>query len=241
MSKPNGASCYRQLHSSSLHKQTRRNPLDGDVCSPVENHDPVPSLQNNLKSQTHSRVSEYDGRPTVQVKLSLVNRMVTASAGVQTDLSQVVHPSCRSICHLYEPQTSTVCISCPRPKGLGHTCSGHKLDGSHCLCLPSDGSPSQGDPKNRRSSHRLARDALVLGPSAALRDPTATSGVNDSSETVPLLCVPQHLTLHAWYLGVDSSKNKSSLWRWQRELLHLRGHQQEPSTSQSGPYLRNGA
>ena len=29
-------------------------------------------------------------------------------------------------------------------------------------------------------------DALVLGPSAALnRDPTATSGVNNSSQTVP--------------------------------------------------------
>ena len=89
----NSASCYRQLHSSSLHKQTRRNPLGGDVCSPVENHDLVPSLQDNIKSQTHSRVSECDGRPTVQVEPSPVNRMVTASAGVQTDLSQVVHPS----------------------------------------------------------------------------------------------------------------------------------------------------
>ena len=38
---------------------------------------------------------------------------------------------------------------------------------------------------------------LVVGPSAALnRDPTATSGVNDSSQTVPQLCVPQHLNLH---------------------------------------------
>ena len=52
---------------------------------------------------------------------------------------------------------------------------------------------------------------------------------------------PQHLNLHAWCLGVDSSKNKASLWRWQRELLPLRGHQQGPSTSQSGPCLRNGA
>ena len=52
---------------------------------------------------------------------------------------------------------------------------------------------------------------------------------------------PQHLNLHAWCLGVDSSKNKASLWRWQRELLPLRGHQQGPSTSQSGPYLRNSA
>ena len=52
---------------------------------------------------------------------------------------------------------------------------------------------------------------------------------------------PQHLNLHAWCLGVDSSKNKASLWRWQRELLPLRGHEQGPSISQSGPYLRNGA
>ena len=39
VSKPNSAGCYRQLNCSSLHKQTRRNPLGGDVCSPVENHD----------------------------------------------------------------------------------------------------------------------------------------------------------------------------------------------------------
>ena len=29
-------------NSRSLHKQTRRNPLRGDVCSPVENHDLLP-------------------------------------------------------------------------------------------------------------------------------------------------------------------------------------------------------
>ena len=128
--------------------------------------------------------------------------MVTASTGVQTNLVKVVHSSCRSICHSPEPQTSTVCISCPRPKGLGHRCSEHKLDGSHCLCLPSNGSPSQGDPKNQamplpdhRNSPRLARDALVLGPSAALnRDPTTTSSVNNSSQTVAQLCVPQQST-----------------------------------------------
>ena len=42
---------------------------------------------------------------------------------------------------------------------------------------------------------------------------------------------PQHLNLHAWCLGVDNFKNKASLWRWQRELQHLRGYQQEPSTN----------
>ena len=36
-----------------------RNPPDGDVCSPVENHDLVPSLPDNSKSQAHSRVPDY--------------------------------------------------------------------------------------------------------------------------------------------------------------------------------------
>ena len=168
----------------------------------MEDHDLVPSLSHNIESQTHSRVSECDGRPSVQVQPSAVNRMVTASTDVQTDLPKVVHTSCRPICHSSEPQTSTVRVSSPRPKGLGHGCSEHKLDRSHCLCLPSDGSPSQGDPKNQtmllpdhRNSPRLARDALVLGPSAALNiDPTKTSSVNNSSQTVPQLYVPQQST-----------------------------------------------
>ena len=93
-------------------------------------------------------------------------------------------------------------VSSPRPKCLGHRCSEHKLVWSHCLCLPSHGSPSQGDPKSQaiqlsdhRNSPRLARDALVLGPSGALnRDPTSTSSVKNSSQTVPQLCVPQQST-----------------------------------------------
>ena len=135
--KPNSVGCYRQLNSSSLHKQTKRNPHSGDVRSPVEDHDLVSSLLDNIKSQAHSRVSEYDGRPSVQVEPSSVNRMVTASTGVQTDLSKVVHSSCRSSCHSPEPQSSTIRVSSPRPKCLGHRCSEHKLVGSHCLCLPS--------------------------------------------------------------------------------------------------------
>ena len=151
----------------------------------MEDHDLVPSLPHNIESQAHSRVTECDGRPAVQVQQSTVNRMVFASAGVQTDLPEVVHTSCRLICHSPEPQTSTVHIFCPRPKGLGHRCSKHKLDDLHGLCLPSYGSPSQGDPK----------DALVLGPSAALNsDTTTTPSVNDPTQTVPQLCVPQQPT-----------------------------------------------
>ena len=45
------------------------------------------------------------------------------------------------------------------------------------------------------NSPRLARDALVLGPSAALnRDPTSATSVKNSSQTVPQLCISQQST-----------------------------------------------
>ena len=76
------------------------------MCSSVENHDLVPSLPDNSKSQAHSRVPECDGQPAAQVEPSPIFRMVTASASVQTDLSKMVHSSCRSICHSFELQSS---------------------------------------------------------------------------------------------------------------------------------------
>ena len=70
VSEPNSVGCNGQLNSGSLHKQTRRNSLSRDVHSPVEDHDMVPSLPDNIESQTHPRVSECDGRHSVQVKPS---------------------------------------------------------------------------------------------------------------------------------------------------------------------------
>ena len=180
----------------------------------------VPSLSHNIESQTHSRVPECDGRPSVQVQPSAVNRMVTASAGVQTDLPKVVHTSCRPIFHSSKSQTSTVGISCPRPKGLGHRSSEHELDGSHCLCLPSDGSPTQGDPKIRHCYCLIIViapgwpwmpwfwDLVQVSTEIPLQLPVSTTLLKQSHNYV-FHSNPQHLNnLHAWCLGVDSSKNK---------------------------------
>ena len=157
-------------------------------------------------------------------KITLKARHIPGCLNVMADLlsrsNQVqstewsLHPQVfKQICHKWFtphvdlfatrlPQTATVRVSSPRPKCLGHRCSKHELVGSHSLCFPSNGSPSQGDLKDQTmqlpdhcNSPRLARDALVLGPSAALnRDPTSDSSVKNSSQTVPQLCVSQQAT-----------------------------------------------
>ena len=81
-----------------------------------------------------------------------------------------------------------------------------------------------------------------MRPCAALnRDSTPLTSVNNTSQQSQnqVFHGNPYFNLHAWCLGLDSSK--ASLWNWQRKLLPLKGHQQGPSKSQSGPYLRNGA
>ena len=83
-------------------------------------------------------------------------------------------------------------------------------------------------------------DLVQLSTEIPLQLPVSTTLLKQSHKYV-FHNNPQQLNLHAWCLGADNSKNKASLWRWQRELLPLSGHQQGPSTSQSGPYLKKGA
>ena len=83
-------------------------------------------------------------------------------------------------------------------------------------------------------------DLVQLSTEIPLQLPVSTTLLKQSHKYV-FHNNPQQLNLHAWCLGADNSKNKASLWRWQRDLLPLSGHQQGPSTSQSGPYLKNGA
>ena len=161
----------------------------------------------------------------------------------------MVHSSCRPVCHSPEPQTPSLHVSYPRPKGLGHRCSEHKLDGSHCLCIPSNGSPSQGDPKIRQCHCLIIViapgwpgmpwfwDLVQLSTEIPLQLPVSATLLKQSHLHV-FHSNLQHLNLHTWCLGVDNSKNKASLWRWQRELLPLNDHQQGPSTSQVGPICK---
>ena len=326
----------------------------------------VPSLSRNIKSQTHSMVSECDGQPSVQVEPSAVNRMVTAhldqssTKGLWSDRGKRLHinvlelkavslalrnfkDQCQNQTVLVATDNSTVvayinkqggthsadmcallwkimtwchhyhitlkarhipgCLNVMadllsrsnqvqsiewslHPQVFKQICQkwftphvdlfathlNHKLPlyvspvpdpnawDIDALNLNRMGLTAYAYPltallhrviqkirplPDHRNSPRLARDALVwdlvqLSTEIPLQVPVSTTLLKQSHNYV-FHRNPQHLNLHAWCLGVDSSKNKASLWRWQRELLPLRGHQQGPSTSQSGPYLRNGA
>ena len=71
-------------------------------------------------------------------------------------------------------------------------------------------------------------DLVQLSTEIPLQLPVSTTLLKQSHNHV-FHSNPQHLNLHSWCLGVDSSRNKASLWTWQREFLPLRGHQQGPS------------
>ena len=60
-------------------------------------------------------------------------------------------------------------------------------------------------------------DLVQLSTEISLQLPVSTT--LKQSHSYVFHSNPQHLNLHAWCLGVVSSKNKASLWRWQRELL----------------------
>ena len=92
------------------------------------------------------------------------------------------------------------------------------------------------------NSPMLARDALVLGPSAPLnRDPTSASSVNYSSQTVPQLCASQQSTTTQPQRLVSRSGQLQGQGFSVEVAERIAAPQQRPSTTQSGPYLINGA
>ena len=124
--------------------------------------------------------------------------MVSAPSSVQVGLPKLVHSSHRPICHTYVPKGSPVHISNSRPTGLETRCSVHKLVGSptallhkviqklcQCNCLIIQIAPYQ-----------AGKDALVLGPRAALnKDSILSTSVSNTPRTVPQPCGSQQPTM----------------------------------------------
>ena len=185
---PNSASRNGQLNSGSLLKQTRRNSLSRDVCSPVEDHDLVPSLSHNIESQTHSRVPECDGR--------LLSRSQVFKQICQMWFTPHVDLFTTHLNHNLPLYVSPV----PDPNAWD-------IDALNinCYCLIIVIAPGwPGMP--------WFWDLVQLSTEIPLQLPVSTTLFKQSHNYV-FHSHPQHLNLHTWCLGVDSSKNKASPWR----------------------------
>ena len=183
----------------------------------------------------HCRVPECVGRFTVQFKSNPIHRMVTASAGVQTDLSKVVHPSYVHLVSAYLKHKLPLYISSPGSSCLTDRCSEHKSVGSR-LCLPSYCSPSLGDPEYM-AVHLLIIliapgwpgmpwfwELVQLSSEIPLRLPVSTTLLKQSHNQV-FHNNPQECTNPRTGLLCESAER----------IAALKSHQQGPSTSQSGP------
>ena len=198
MPESNSVSCDGQLNSGSLHQQTRRNTLSRDVRSPVKDHDLGPSLPHNIESQARSRVPECDGRPTVQVQPSAVTKWSLHPQVFKQICQKWFTPHVDLFATHLNHKLPLYVSPIPDPRAWDIDALNINWTNLTAYAYPPT-APSQGDLKDQamllpdhHNSPRLARDALVLGPSAALnRDPTTTPSVNDPTQTVPQVCVPQ--------------------------------------------------
>ena len=249
---PNSVSSYRQLNSGSLHQETRRNSPSRDVwkmwkimtwchhyhitlkarhipgCLNVmadllSRSNQVQSKEWSLHPQVFKQICQKWFTPHVDLFATHLNHKLPP------DVSPIPDPRAWDIDALNINWTNLTAYAYP-PTALLHKVI-QKIKQCHCLIIViAPGWPGM----------PWFWDLVQLSTEIPLQLPVSTTLLKQSHKYV-FHNNPQQLNLHAWCLGADNSKNKASLWRWQRELLPLSIHQQGPSTSQSGAYLKNGA
>ena len=194
---------FRQQFCGSVPQQSRGYSLHRNVCPDLENSG-VHSLQKNSdQSQARTRVSECDSRLSITEEPGVTDRMVSPSRDIQSDLQSMAQTHDRPICNPSEHKTTHLCFTCPRQKGMENRCIEYLLGGTGRLCLQSSrhivASHSKDSDLPMQSdcdSSRLARDALVLGPSGSFsQDSTESPSLENSPETTPLTPVSRSLSI----------------------------------------------
>ena len=170
MPKPNSVGCYGQLNSS-IYINKQGGTHSSEMCAPCGDHDLVPSFPDNLKAR-HIPVC-------LNVMADLLSRsnQVLSLHLFATRLNHKVPLYISPI-----PDQNSWDIDAPNINWSSLTAYAyppsallHRLIQNKAIQLP-----------DHCNSSRLARDAMVLGPSAALnRDPTSATSVTNSFQTVP--------------------------------------------------------
>ena len=171
--KQGSSHCYRQYHCGSLHKQGRGNEIGPPVCPSLENDDLVYQKSSNSESQAHPRPTKRDSRQTIQTGPNHSNRMVPQLRDFPSNMQPLAQTSSGPVCHQVQQKASTICLSGPRPPGLGSGCSQPVVGGTGPLCLPTSSHLGQSGgevtglllQQNHSDCSRVAQHALVLGSS----------------------------------------------------------------------------
>ena len=137
----------------------------------------------NPQGTSHPRPAERDNRQAIQTWPDHSNRVVTSSRSVPSCMLPVAPATSGPVCHQVQQQTATVCVTGPRPPGMGIGCTQPLLGGpgpirlSTSSHLGQSGGEVTGLPLQQNNSDcpRVAQHALVLG----------SSGNVQSNPTVP--------------------------------------------------------
>ena len=160
------------------------------VCPTVENTVLVYQATSNTQGTSHPRLAERDSRQAIQAWPDHSNRVVTSSRSVPSCMLNVASATSGPVCHQVQQQTATVCITGPRPPGLGSVCTQSLLGGPGPIRLPTSshlgqsGGEAPGLPlqQNNSDCSRVAQHALVLGPGSNVKpDPTVSAQHTQSS------------------------------------------------------------
>ena len=134
--KQHSTGSHRQHNSGCLYQQRGGDEVGLPVCPTVENPVLVHQETGNSQGTSHPRPAERDSRQTIQTWPEHSNRMVPSPRGVSSYMLPVAPASSGLVCHQIQQQTPTVCVSGPRPSGLGSGCTQPVLEKSGPICLP---------------------------------------------------------------------------------------------------------
>ena len=245
------AHLFRQQYSNILSEQRRRHTFHRNVCFYLLEF--IHKFQKDPdKSKTCTWIPKCDGRLPITKGQGRTNRLVPLPTDIQPILQSLAHTNGRPVCNSSKLQTSNLCISCPRQKGLENRCIEYLLGRPRWLCLLSSSHPATSNSKIITYPCRM----IVLAP--GWPGMPWFWDLVDLSTRVPLqlphwktlLKQPhsnrfhnnvEYLNLHVWLLDSRNPILEDSHLRWQKELRHLRGNPQEKSTNQGGPFMGNGA
>ena len=137
----------------------------------------------NSQGTSHPWPAEHESRQAIQTWPDHSDRVVTSSRSVPSYIRPMAPASSGPICHQVQQQTSIVCLTGPRPPGMGSGCTQNILGGPGPICLPTgshlgqSGGEATGLPLQQNNSDcpRVAQHALVLGSSGNVKSDSTVS------------------------------------------------------------------